>query len=96
MFAHVSTIYVNCNLNNGQVEEKIYPLDQIQVDFETQIKNMMKMPDKEVHINEKNLISGFPNTYTFTKNLAERYIEKYHGDLKTVIFRPSIIAGSKI
>ena len=41
------------------------------------------------------MISGFPNTYTFTKNLAERYIEKYHGDLKTIIFRPAIIAGGK-
>lgn len=27
VFSHVSTCYVNCNLKNGQVEEKVYPLD---------------------------------------------------------------------
>ena len=44
--------------------------------------------------NEKKLIGDFPNTYTFTKNLAEKYIQKYQGDIKCVIWRPSIIASS--
>lgn len=40
------------------------------------------------------MIGDFPNTYTFTKNLAEKYIKKAHEGLKTVIWRPSIIASS--
>ena len=40
------------------------------------------------------LIGRFPNTYTFTKNLAEKYINKNVGHVKCVIWRPSIIASA--
>lgn len=43
---------------------------------------------------EKKLIGDFPNTYTFSKNLAEKNLLKNHGNVKTVIVRPSIIACS--
>jgi fatty acyl-CoA reductase len=34
---------------------------------------------------------GFPNTYTFTKNMAEQVLEKRRGNLKLAIVRPSAI-----
>lgn len=37
------------------------------------------------------MIGSYPNTYTFTKSLAERTLEKLHGDVKLSIVRPSII-----
>ena len=37
------------------------------------------------------LLGNYPNTYTFTKSLAERAMHKLHGDLPTCIIRPSII-----
>lgn len=49
---------------------------------------------QDVKDNEKNLIGSFPNTYTFTKNLAEKYIKKNQDNVKCVIVRPSIIASS--
>lgn len=33
------------------------------------------------------------NVYTYTKDLAERYIERYRGDLNVVISRPSAIVA---
>ena len=45
-------------------------------------------------INEKKLIGDFPNTYTFTKNLAEKFLIKNLGNVKCVILRPAIIACS--
>ena len=54
----------------------------------------MNMSLQYVKDNEKKLIGNFPNTYTFTKNLAEKYIKKNQGDVKCVIWRPSIIASS--
>lgn len=36
------------------------------------------------------LIVGFPNTYCFTKNLAESLVNDYRDKLPIGIFRPSI------
>lgn len=40
------------------------------------------------------MIGDFPNTYTFSKNLAEKNLLKNHGNVRTVIVRPSVIACS--
>lgn len=49
---------------------------------------------------DKNLaqiLGDFPNTYTFTKHLAERTLKKRRNpDLATVVIRPSIIIGADI
>ncbi len=37
---------------------------------------------------------GWPNTYTFTKSLAESLIRKYAADLPVAIVRPSIVESS--
>ncbi len=37
------------------------------------------------------LIHKYPNTYTFTKSMAERMLKKKSGNLKITIIRPSII-----
>jgi len=41
--------------------------------------------------NEKRLISGYQNTYTYTKSMAERMLKKKHGNLRITIVRPSVI-----
>jgi len=40
------------------------------------------------------LLGNFPNTYTFTKNLAEKALLKNKGDLTVCLLRPAIIASS--
>jgi fatty acyl-CoA reductase len=52
------------------------------------------MNPHQVAENEKILIGQFPNTYTFTKNMAEKTLLKRKGDLPVVLFRPAIIASS--
>ena len=40
------------------------------------------------------LSAGFPNTYTYTKGMAERSLEKNRGNIPVVIYRPSIVAAA--
>ena len=42
----------------------------------------------------KRLIQPHPNTYTFTKGMAERSLKKNFGHLKVAIIRPSIIIST--
>jgi fatty acyl-CoA reductase len=87
----VSTAYVNCDRKGGEIYETIYEDDQ---DVEQIVKKIMEMDLQYVKDNEKKLIGNFPNTYTFTKNLAEKYLKKHKDDVKCVVVRPSIIASS--
>ena len=52
----------------------------------------MSMSVQEATEQEKKLIGNFPNTYTFTKNLAEKNLKANRGHLRTIIHRPAIIA----
>lgn len=40
------------------------------------------------------LVGSRPNTYTFTKALAESWMEANHGDIPVAIVRPSIVLSS--
>ena len=74
ILSHVSTCYVGCNLPpNTFIEEKIQ-LDTHKEDFETQIKVILEMDDESVTKNTLRLCNGYVNTYSYTKNLAERYL----------------------
>jgi fatty acyl-CoA reductase len=64
---HVSTAYVNC-YQKGYVDEKIFMRSD---DITTKVDKIMAMSDQEVRDKTDQLIENFPNTYTFTKNLAE-------------------------
>lgn len=54
----------------------------------------MKMNLQDVKNQEMKIIGTFPNTYTFTKNLAEKNLIKKMGNQKCLIFRPAIIASA--
>jgi alcohol-forming fatty acyl-CoA reductase len=51
------------------------------------------MDHENIAKNTASLINGYPNTYTYTKNLAERYLERNRGNLRLVINRPTMIYG---
>ena len=40
------------------------------------------------------MIKPWPNTYTFTKNLAERTLKKRRGNISLHILRPAIIVAA--
>lgn len=85
----MSTAYVNCN-RRGYIEEKIYELPGNE-DPEDVIKRILKMNPQYISENEKLLIGDYPNTYTYTKSMAERSLLKLRGDIKVCLVRPSII-----
>lgn len=91
VLSHVSTAFVgSCYPDNSVLDEKIQE-DLCKDDWEIQIKNLLKMDRDEIKRNEEALIWGYHNTYTYTKNLAERHLERYGKNLKIVINRPSAI-----
>ena len=89
VFTHVSTAYTNCE-KFGLIEEKIYDLPYGK-DSDEVINSIIKMGPEEVTQNEKKIIGDWPNTYTFTKSMAERSLKKHCGNLRVAIIRPSII-----
>ena len=90
VFTHVSTAYVNCN-RDGRIEEKIY---EDTLDSESLIKSIQALSPAQAAEREKQILGGYPNTYTYTKSMAERTLAKNKGDLPVVLYRPSIIACS--
>lgn len=77
-FVHVSTAYSNCQLR--QIDERIYPMD---------------VPDEPMSFQvTKSMIDNRPNTYTYTKAMAENVASKYASRINVVIVRPSIVMSA--
>ena len=91
VFTHVSTAYANSN-RSGHIEEKVYDLEGGQ-DPEELIASIIKMGPQRVQEQESQLIGNWPNTYTFTKSMAERSLKKNCGNLRVAVVRPSIIVS---
>lgn len=86
---HVSTAYANCE--RDAIDEHIYPVD---MDPEKLVE-MADWLDQETLQELKGCLLGRkPNTYTYTKALAEWLLVKSARDLPVVICRPSIVVAS--
>ncbi|EDV45590.1 fatty acyl-CoA reductase wat [Drosophila erecta] len=86
-FVHVSTFYSNPYLK--RVEPKYYSSP---MDWRLCLRLIDDMPDDSVlNALTRKLIVGFPNTYTFTKNLAESLVNDYRHRLPVIVYRPSIV-----
>ncbi|XP_061387896.1 putative fatty acyl-CoA reductase CG8306 [Musca vetustissima] len=85
---HVSTFYSNPYLR--YVEPKLYqsPMDW---KFCLDLAQRRDVSDDMLNTLTRKLIIGFPNTYTFTKNLVESMVNDFRHKLPLAIFRPSII-----
>ncbi|XP_014217999.1 fatty acyl-CoA reductase wat-like, partial [Copidosoma floridanum] len=82
---HVSTAYSNCN--RTVIEEKFYdpPMTGDNI-----IKLVHSLDDIKLDTITPTLLGDFPNTYTFTKNIAEHVVLQYGRELPVGIFRPAI------
>ncbi|PNF39259.1 hypothetical protein B7P43_G16960 [Cryptotermes secundus] len=81
---YVSTAYSQCP--HSEIEEKIYPMD-LKLSAEGEIldgENGTKYRDVE----------KWPNTYTYSKALAEDMIQKNKKHLPVAIFRPSMVINA--
>ncbi|KAE8606685.1 hypothetical protein XENTR_v10010818 [Xenopus tropicalis] len=89
VFIHVSTAYANCN--RKQIEEMVYPPP---VDPKKLIESLEWMDDGLVNDITPKLIGDRPNTYTYTKALAEYVVQQEGSKLNIAIVRPSIVGAS--
>ncbi|XP_075932311.1 fatty acyl-CoA reductase 1 isoform X2 [Anarhichas minor] len=89
VFLHISTAYANCD--RELIEEMVYPPP---VDYRRLIDSLDWMDDELVSALTPKLIGKRPNTYTYTKALAEYLVQQEAGDLNVAIVRPSIVGAS--
>lgn len=91
IYTHVSTCYVNCE-KFGYIKEQIYDIPE---DSEAIVSGLMKMSKDEQEKKLKEILGPWPNTYTFTKSMAERSLKKKRPqNLPVVVLRPSIIMAA--
>ncbi|XP_063709198.1 fatty acyl-CoA reductase wat-like [Culicoides brevitarsis] len=89
-FVYVSTAYSNCNQKDA-IDEKFYT-PRVSA---RNILQMMDFMDENLLNNiTPAIIEGFPNTYTFSKHIAEDLVRSYEGQLPIVVFRPAIVMPS--
>lgn len=86
---HVSTAYCNCDRTD--VKELVYPAE---INPEQVITLVNTLDEDLIDTLTKKLVGKRPNTYTFTKSLAECWLKNNCNDLPLVIIRPSIVLSS--
>ncbi|KAM9771653.1 fatty acyl-CoA reductase 1 [Syngnathus typhle] len=88
-FIHISTAYANCNRKH--IDEVVYPPP---VEPRKLIESLEWLDDGIVRDITPRLIGNRPNTYTYTKALAEYVVQQEQGELNIGIIRPSIVGAS--
>ncbi|KAK7600949.1 hypothetical protein V9T40_008390 [Parthenolecanium corni] len=90
-FVHVSTAFSNC-VGRNVVEEKLY-------DSPISPMNLLTLVDTlDEDVLERitpGLLGNYPNTYVFTKAVAEEVCRLKGSDLPLAIFRPAIVISSQ-
>lgn len=89
VFVHVSTTY--CNPDRKVVEEIVYPA---KADWQMAIQIAETFDENTVNTLTQKYTKQEPNTYTFTKGLAEQLVYEYRNRLPVIIYRPSIVVSS--
>ncbi|XP_034665873.1 fatty acyl-CoA reductase wat-like [Drosophila subobscura] len=90
-FVHVSTAYANCVIDH--IEEKFYP-ENLTCSSEKVLQMSDQLSEELTDNMSPALLGSYPNTYTYTKALAEDVILREGSDLPISIFRPAIIGAS--
>jgi len=89
---HISTCYVAADKPNGMhIQDKVYPTRLTPAEVFERIKNLSI---DEAELVSEEIISPYPNTYSFTKALGEQVVVAERGNLPLCILRPSIVTGS--
>lgn len=86
---HVSTAYSNCHLQN---------IDEVFYDYPMELQNLGllldKLDEEEAEEITPKLLDKWPNTYAFTKALAEEQVRKKCNGLPVGVFRPAIVVST--
>ncbi|XP_046975832.1 putative fatty acyl-CoA reductase CG8306 [Vanessa cardui] len=89
VMVHVSSAYVNSYLK--EVDEKVYDAP---AEVESVISMAEKLTEQALIDLEKTILKDHPNTYTFTKHLAEHEVKKCADKFPCTIVRPTMIVAS--
>ncbi|KAK7576523.1 hypothetical protein V9T40_012809 [Parthenolecanium corni] len=89
-FVHVSTAYSNC-AERTSVSEKFYTPP---ITPENLLKATDMLPDDIVERITPQLIQPWPNTYAFTKAIAEDVVRTKGKDIPTTVVRPAIVIAT--
>ncbi|XP_017076550.2 fatty acyl-CoA reductase wat [Drosophila eugracilis] len=90
-FVYISTAFSNCIIYD--IKESFYP-DHLNCSADKVLAISELMSDELLDNMEPSLLGSFPNTYTYTKALAEDVILKEAGGLPLCIFRPAVIIAA--
>jgi fatty acyl-CoA reductase len=88
---YISTCYTNAPRFGTEIREKVYPIN---FDPYEVIKQVNGMTYEEADKATTHTIREHPNTYTFSKMIAEHIILEEKENLPLAIIRPSIIGGA--
>lgn len=86
---HVSTAFANCN--HLHIEERFYDMPR---SYEEILQLLKSKDDSELEALTPSLLGDWPNTYTFTKALAEQVVAKEGRGLPIAVFRPAVVISS--
>jgi len=89
-FIHVSTAYVNSDRPGYHAEE----LPPLNFDPEEMVQLILQMDVQELERVTPKLLGNYPNTYTYTKAITERVLEKRRGNIPVSYVRPTIVGAS--
>lgn len=91
-FIHVSTAYSNCHLTD--IDEKVYQLDH---DPDQVIAACKVLDDNALNSMQQRVLGTRPNTYTYTKAIAEIMVERESSKgMPVAIVRPSIVMPCRL
>ncbi|KAI4454820.1 male sterility protein 2-related [Holotrichia oblita] len=88
-YIHVSTIYSQSHLR--EIDEIFY---ETSVNYRELDGILDKLDDDQVEKMTPKLLGNSPNTYTFTKGLAESLIKEQGSGLPIGVFRPAIVIST--
>ncbi|KOX68693.1 hypothetical protein WN51_07405 [Melipona quadrifasciata] len=90
----ISFIYVSTSYNNGylsEIEEKVYTTSW---ELCTVINICDKQDKNSIALLEESILKTHPNTYSFSKNLADQIVFNHCKSFPSAVVRPSIIGAS--
>ncbi|EDW84718.2 uncharacterized protein Dwil_GK12983 [Drosophila willistoni] len=87
-FLHISTAFSNCV--QLHTEEKFYP-DNLTCSAKSVLNLSKQISDELLDNMTSTLMGGYPNTYAYTKGLAENLILDEAGQLPMSVLRPTFI-----
>lgn len=87
-FMHLSSAY--CNIEAKRILEKVYDMKNSH-DPEDLIRMSEWMTDSTMDAIQKDLLGQHPNSFTYTKQLAEVLVQREQNELPVSIVRPAML-----